>query len=41
VAAFFIMIPYGKLAHVVYRYSALVRNAIEERRAAALHVGGH
>jgi len=33
VAAFFIMIPYGKLAHVVYRYSALVRNAIEQRRA--------
>jgi citrate/tricarballylate utilization protein len=41
VAAFFIMIPYGKLAHVVYRYAALVRNAIEERRAAAAHVGGH
>jgi citrate/tricarballylate utilization protein len=37
VAAFFLMIPYGKLAHVVYRYSALVRNAIEERRAAADH----
>ena len=29
VAAFFIMIPYGKLAHVVYRYSALVKNAVE------------
>jgi citrate/tricarballylate utilization protein len=42
VAAFFLMIPYGKLAHVVYRYSALVRNAIEERRAAAAHAGhGH
>jgi citrate/tricarballylate utilization protein len=40
VAAFFLMIPYGKLAHVVYRYSALVRNSIEERRAAATH-GGH
>ena len=39
VAAFFIMIPYGKLAHVVYRYSALVRNAIEERRAAASTAG--
>ena len=35
VAAFFLMIPYGKLAHVVYRYSALVRNAIEQRRAAS------
>jgi citrate/tricarballylate utilization protein len=42
VAAFFLMIPYGKLAHVVYRYSALVRNAIEERRAAAASAGhGH
>jgi citrate/tricarballylate utilization protein len=36
VAAFFIMIPYGKLAHAVYRYAALTRNAIEQRRAAAL-----
>jgi citrate/tricarballylate utilization protein len=42
VAAFFIMIPYGKLAHVVYRYAALIRNAIEQRKAAALeHAGGH
>ena len=42
VAAFFIMIPYGKLAHVVYRYSALVRNAIEQRRAdAAAASAGH
>lgn len=41
VAAFFILIPYGKLAHVVYRYAALVRNAIEERRAAALEQAGH
>ena len=41
VAAFFIMIPYGKLAHVVYRYAALIRNAIEQRKAAALeHAGG-
>jgi citrate/tricarballylate utilization protein len=35
VAAFFAMIPYGKFAHVVYRYAALVRNAIESRRADA------
>ena len=35
IAAFFLMIPYGKLAHVVYRYSALVKNAVEQRRAAA------
>jgi citrate/tricarballylate utilization protein len=41
VAAFFLMIPYGKLAHAVYRYAALVRNAIEERRAAALDAHGH
>jgi citrate/tricarballylate utilization protein len=39
VAAFFIMVPYGKLAHAVYRYAALVRNAIEERRAAAVELG--
>jgi citrate/tricarballylate utilization protein len=35
VAAFFIMLPYGKFAHFVYRYAALVRNAIEQRRAVA------
>jgi citrate/tricarballylate utilization protein len=35
VLAFFIMIPYGKFAHVIYRYAALVRNAIEQRRVAA------
>ena len=40
VAAFFIMIPYGKFAHVVYRYAALVRNAVEERRASATGQAG-
>ncbi|HEY1231967.1 MAG TPA: tricarballylate utilization 4Fe-4S protein TcuB [Candidatus Binatia bacterium] len=33
VAGLFITLPYGKFAHVVYRYAALVRYAIEERRA--------
>ena len=32
VAGFFITAPYGKFAHVVYRYAALVRYAIEQRR---------
>src|SRR5206468_4225475 len=40
VAALFIMIPYGKFAHVVYRYAAAVRNAVGPRREAeAVH--GH
>ncbi|HEX7127148.1 MAG TPA: tricarballylate utilization 4Fe-4S protein TcuB [Thermodesulfobacteriota bacterium] len=38
VAAFFVTAPYGKFAHVWYRYAALVRNAIERDRPA---VGGH
>jgi citrate/tricarballylate utilization protein len=32
VAGLFITAPYGKFAHVTYRYSALVRYAIEQRR---------
>jgi citrate/tricarballylate utilization protein len=33
VAGLFITAPYGKFAHVVYRYAALVRYAIEQRRS--------
>lgn len=32
VVALFIVMPYGKFIHAVYRYAALVRNAIEESR---------
>ena len=32
VAVLFITMPYGKFAHVIYRYAALVRYAIEQRR---------
>lgn len=32
VAGLFITLPYGKFAHVIYRYAALVRYAGEERR---------
>jgi citrate/tricarballylate utilization protein len=32
VAGLFITMPYGKFAHVVYRYAALARYAIEQRR---------
>ena len=33
VAALFITLPYGKFAHLFYRYAALIRNALEERAA--------
>jgi citrate/tricarballylate utilization protein len=34
VAGLFLTMPYGKFAHVIYRYAALVRYTIEQRRAA-------
>jgi citrate/tricarballylate utilization protein len=40
VAALFITMPYGKFAHLFYRYAALIRNAVEER-AAASHAANH
>jgi citrate/tricarballylate utilization protein len=32
VAGIFITAPYGKFAHVAYRYAALVRYAMEQKR---------
>jgi citrate/tricarballylate utilization protein len=32
VAGLFLTAPYGKFAHVVYRYAALVRYSMEQRR---------
>ena len=32
VLSLFIMLPYGKFVHAIYRYAALVRNALEESR---------
>ena len=30
VVGLFIMMPYGKFVHAIYRYAALIRNAIEQ-----------
>jgi len=34
-----VTLPYGKFAHVFYRYAALIRNALEERadQTSSLH----
>ena len=39
VAALFLTMPYGKFAHLFYRYAALIRNSIEQARAEA--AGAH
>ena len=39
VAALFITMPYGKFAHLFYRYAALIRNSVEERAAAPAAAG--
>jgi citrate/tricarballylate utilization protein len=39
VAALFITMPYGKFAHVFYRYAALIRNSIEERASDSAAAG--
>jgi citrate/tricarballylate utilization protein len=31
VMALFITLPYGKFAHAIYRFAALIRNAYEKR----------
>jgi citrate/tricarballylate utilization protein len=33
VLGFFLTLPYGKFAHVVYRYGALIRYQVEQRQA--------
>jgi citrate/tricarballylate utilization protein len=41
-AAFALTLPYGKFAHAVYRYLALIRNRLElarERRAGEVRTG--
>jgi citrate/tricarballylate utilization protein len=37
VAGLFVVLPYGKFLHAPFRFAALVRNAIEQRRVEAEH----
>jgi citrate/tricarballylate utilization protein len=39
VAALFITLPYGKFAHLFYRYTALTQNSVEERAATTAGAG--
>jgi citrate/tricarballylate utilization protein len=39
VAALFLTLPYGKFAHLFYRYAALVRNSVEEHAAGPASAG--
>src|SRR5262249_41753354 len=45
VAGLFLTLPYGKFAHVIFRYAALVENSIEQQRegsqATAFHEAEH
>src|SRR5262249_37762994 len=39
VAALFLTMPYGKFAHLFYRYAALIRNSVDERGAVPAGAG--
>ncbi len=41
VAGLFLTLPYGKFAHAVYRYAALIRNAIEQQRSVSPSGASH
>jgi citrate/tricarballylate utilization protein len=41
VLGLFITMPYGKFIHAVYRYAALVRNALEQKRSQGDNTEGH